>query len=211
MAVMDVAFPLQGKEIPADHGYWVFSAVSKMIPSLHGDLEVAIHPIGGRLVGDQRLALTRRSCIIFRVSYDHLPELMVLTGQSLRVADEVVSLGLPRVVPLKPAANLWSRLVTVKGFLEPETFLQAAKRQLDELGIHGVAALLPVKESNPLEGGTGTRSPFVRRTLRIRDKTIVGYALSVNGLTAEESIHLQEIGLGGRRRFGCGVFVPQWG
>jgi len=32
--------------------------------------------------------------------------------------------------------------------------------------------------------------------------------LHVNGLTAEESIKLQEIGLGGRRHMGCGIFVP---
>ena len=30
----------------------------------------------------------------------------------------------------------------------------------------------------------------------------------VGGLTAEESICLQERGLGGRRRMGCGLFVP---
>lgn len=47
----------------------------------------------------------------------------------------------------------------------------------------------------------------IRRTLRIRDKTVVGYALAVTELTADESIRLQEAGVGGRRRFGCGLFV----
>ena len=37
---------------------------------------------------------------------------------------------------------------------------------------------------------------------------MIGYALRVFGLTAEESIRLQEEGLGGRRRMGCGVFLP---
>jgi CRISPR-associated protein Cas6 len=36
---------------------------------------------------------------------------------------------------------------------------------------------------------------------------VVGYALRVNGLTEEGSIRLQEEGLGGRRRMGCGIFV----
>ena len=44
--------------------------------------------------------------------------------------------------------------------------------------------------------------------IQIKDKSIVGYALRVVGLTAEESIRLQETGLGGRRRMGCGVFLP---
>ena len=41
------------------------------------------------------------------------------------------------------------------------------------------------------------------------DKEIVGFALRVEELTAEESIRLQEKGIGGRRRFGCGIFVPE--
>jgi len=48
----------------------------------------------------------------------------------------------------------------------------------------------------------------VRRTVRIHDREVVGFALRVQDLTAEESLHLQEHGLGGRRLFGCGIFVP---
>ena len=40
--------------------------------------------------------------------------------------------------------------------------------------------------------------------MRIRDKRVVGYAVLATGLTVEESIRLQEHGLGGRRRMGCG-------
>jgi len=47
-----------------------------------------------------------------------------------------------------------------------------------------------------------------RRVMRIKDKTIVGFQVVVAELTAEESITLQEHGLGGRRRMGCGIFVP---
>jgi CRISPR-associated protein Cas6 len=49
---------------------------------------------------------------------------------------------------------------------------------------------------------------YIRRTVRIREKEVVGYGLDVSRLTAEASILLQEHGLGGRRPFGCGVFVP---
>ena len=48
----------------------------------------------------------------------------------------------------------------------------------------------------------------LRRVLRIKDRRVVGYSLRVLGLTAEESIRLQEEGLGGRRRMGCGVLLP---
>ncbi len=47
-----------------------------------------------------------------------------------------------------------------------------------------------------------------RRALRIRDRRIIGYTLQITGLTAEEPLPLQEQGLGGRRRLGCGLFLP---
>lgn len=44
--------------------------------------------------------------------------------------------------------------------------------------------------------------------MRIKDKMVVGFQVEVTQLTGEESITLQEQGIGGRRRMGCGIFVP---
>ena len=46
-----------------------------------------------------------------------------------------------------------------------------------------------------------------RRTIRIHEKEVVGYEVILEGLTADESLAIQTIGLGGRRHMGCGVFV----
>ena len=46
-----------------------------------------------------------------------------------------------------------------------------------------------------------------RRVVRVKGVAIVGYALIVAGLSAADSVTLQESGLGGRTRFGCGFFV----
>ncbi|MFM8300877.1 MAG: type I-MYXAN CRISPR-associated protein Cas6/Cmx6 [Microcystis aeruginosa] len=37
---------------------------------------------------------------------------------------------------------------------------------------------------------------------------MVGFALAIFDLSEEDSIKLQIHGLGGKRRMGCGVFVP---
>lgn len=50
-----------------------------------------------------------------------------------------------------------------------------------------------------------------RRTIRVKEQTHVGYATIVQGLTADESIRLQEEGLGGRQLMGCGLFLPEKG
>jgi CRISPR-associated endonuclease/helicase Cas3 len=36
----------------------------------------------------------------------------------------------------------------------------------------------------------------------------VGFGLKVRDLCDDDSIKLQERGLGGKRRMGCGIFVP---
>ena len=81
--------------------------------------------------------------------------------------------------------------------------------KLDTLEVSGEPSLIPTGNAvaeNATRGG-GTKSAWLRRTLRICDKEIVGFALRVERLTAQESILLQEKGIGGRRRFGCGIFV----
>jgi CRISPR-associated protein Cas6 len=83
-------------------------------------------------------------------------------------------------------------MVTIKGFFDPVPFQTALRRQLDQLNI-----------SDQIQVTLGRR-----RTLRIKDKEVVGHEVLLEGLTAEESLAVQETGLGGRRHMGCGVFVP---
>jgi CRISPR-associated protein Cas6 len=57
-------------------------------------------------------------------------------------------------------------------------------------------------------GVQGKLSIGKRRTFQIHGKQVVGFSLLVSELTAEESIAIQEQGLGGRRKMGCGFFEP---
>ena len=208
--LVDVRFRLQGNLIPADHGYPLFSAVSQLIPELHSDEELGVHPIAGRPSGNRCITLAEGSSLCIRLPANRIKQVLPLAGTVLSIGEYTVRVGTPQTIALKPAARLYSRIVVIKGFLEPLAFLEAARRQLEKLDIKGKASLVPqpnIAESNAGKH-TGTRSPFLRRTIRIRGKEVVGFALRVDGLTAEESILLQEKGLGGRRRFGCGVFIP---
>jgi len=206
---VDLSFALNGSTIPVDHGYAVYAAISKVVPTIHGDNQIGIHPIYGRLAGNRKLAISKSSRLVVRLPSDRLMDVLPLAGKTLDVGGGKVVLGVPTVQVLVPAASLSSRLVVIKGFMEPEPFREAVQRQLDVLAIQGRASLVStedaVKANADRDGGT--KSPWVRRTLRIRDKEIVGFAVRVEGLTAEEAILLQERGVGGRRRFGCGIFV----
>jgi CRISPR-associated protein Cas6 len=43
----------------------------------------------------------------------------------------------------------------------------------------------------------------------VRQYVVVGFGVEVTGLSDEDSIKLQICGLGGKRKMGCGIFVPQ--
>lgn len=206
---VDLCFPLEGKMIHGDSAYWVYAALSELIPELHNDADVGIHAIKGKPGRDRRLTLTSQSKLVLRVPQSQLMRYLALAGQRLQLGEHSIQLQGGFLRQLVPASRLYSRLTTIRGFVDPENFQDAAQRQLRELGIQGQVLLVPQPEIAAINQGkaTGSRSPFLRRTVQIKGKQIVGFALRVQDLTAEESLLLQERGLGGRRHFGCGLFV----
>jgi CRISPR-associated protein Cas6 len=186
--------------LPVDHGYHLYAAVSRALPAAHQSNGIGIHPIRGRMIGGRQMQLCDWSRLTIRVAPERIADLLPLAGKQLSVAGRSIRVGVPQVHSLTPACALRSRLVTIKvsgdhdhaGPPDEADFLAAARRQLDALDISQKSQLTIGK----------------RRTLRIKDKEVVGYELLASALTAEESIALQEQGLGGRRHMGCGIFVP---
>jgi CRISPR-associated protein Cas6 len=200
MPKVDLCFPVLGAQIPADHGYLLYSAVSRLLPAAHQADGYGIHPVRGQQLGGRTLQLTEHSRLVIRTDAEQIARFLPLAGKQLCLLDRNLRIGVPQVRSLVPAVALRSRLVTIKlpdvaaqsADAAAEVFRAAALRQLGELGV-STEALVSLGR---------------RRTLRIKDKEVVGYEVLVEGLTAEESIVIQERGLGGRRRMGCGVFVP---
>ncbi len=198
---IDLSFKLTSlQHLPADNAYLLYSAVSRLLPAAHEADGYGIHPIRGRQIGGRTLQLTENSRLVIRVDADQIARFLPLAGKQLRLLDRTLRIGVPEVRSLVPAPALRSHLVTIKlpdvatqsGGIAAEAFRAGALRKLGELGISTEARLSLGK----------------RRTLRIKDKEVVGYVVLVERLSAEESITLQEHGLGGRRHMGCGVFVP---
>ncbi|MBW7864429.1 MAG: type I-MYXAN CRISPR-associated protein Cas6/Cmx6 [Candidatus Hydrogenedentes bacterium] len=224
MPIVDLSFVLTGNTLPADHGYALYGAISRILPALHPPgialveqgadpiwKDVGIHPIFGANAGNRLILLGPHSRLRLRVPSEMTSEVLCLAGKRLDVDGCALLVGVPQIQSLIPAPTLRCRMAVIKGYMEPEPFLESAQKSLRELGIGGRAALVPRSAGPSREGRYSSiegRSPWIRRTLRVRDKTIVGYALTVSELTAEESILLQEKGIGGRRRLGCGIFVP---
>lgn len=207
---LDLGFRVTGDILPADHAYPLFSALSRIVPWLHSALHVAILPVTGTLAGKRLLKLNKTSTLRFRLPAPDIPRLLPLVGKVLDVSGHRLTLGTPEIHPLIPCPKLYSRLVIVRGALNPEAFMHSACRLLKVIAPSGKLIMPVRRRSRSLEGTSSAISRTgepLRRTIRICNREIVGYAALVSGLSDEDSIRLQCEGLGGRRHFGCGVFV----
>ena len=207
MTPIELQFPVLGPALPAQHGYDLYAALCRVLPRLHEpDCPWQVGPIFGTPAGGGVIHLdARRSRLTLRLPADDIPQALPLAGQALDVAGQRVRLGVPRVRALEPVPTLGAKLVALKvhgtNDPTPEAFLAAVRRQLDGRGVRGEAGI-PLVRQGPHAGRPR------RSVLRLKGTRIVGYAVLVQGLTAAESLALQERGVGGRHRMGCGFFVP---
>jgi CRISPR-associated protein Cas6 len=198
----DVCFPVRGEVLTAGCHYELYGALSRAVPAFHDPGEqVRFAPIGGENVGKGLIRLTKTSRLRVRLPADRIGLVLPLTGKTLSVGEHTIALGIPTVQPLEPTPMLLARLVTFKNAFEPSRFLEVARQRLRDRRIQAEAAI-PLVEEGPHSGKAR------RRILRIKGTTIVGYSLLVQGLSAEESIGLQEQSVSGRTKLGCGFFLP---
>src|SRR5262249_10981140 len=192
MIYVELQFPFTGKTLPSDHGYGLYGAMSRIIPEAHSADWLAIETVPGAARGDGVTQLDPQARLKIRIPQDRVPLMLKLAGKRVEVDGHAIRLGAPKIYLLKPATTLYARIVTIKGFTEPESFLKAVCRKLDELGVKG----------EPVVGE--------RRVLKVGNHTVVGFGLTVHELSEEGSLIMQERGIGGRRRMGCGFFNPIW-
>lgn len=194
--VVDLYFHVQGKEVSVDHGYALYSAISRVVEDerdrwLHASDAVGLILLRGRYLGGGKLALGRGARFGLRLPAKQIPKVLPLAGKRLEINGNKLLVGTTTTSALIPAPVLYAHLVTTKNGEDETRFDEEIRRQLRALDIKG----------------TPQRGP--RRIVTIKDKKVVGYSVLVSGLTADESIRLQEQGLGGRRKMGCGVFLPR--
>jgi CRISPR-associated protein Cas6 len=208
---LNVSFPLRGTQLPADHGYQLYSAISNSSSSLHGVDWLAIELISGFPSGRGLIALSERDATLaLRIPADHYRDVLPLAGKRLDIGGHQIRLGLPVARPLEPAPSLYARVVTIKKFTEPEPFIEAVKRKLDSFGVKGRVEL-PRDE----------QGRYRRRIVTIHGKSVVGFSVAMHELNDQDSLllqagavmsraegHIKWQSIFSRRAMGCGFFNP---
>jgi CRISPR-associated protein Cas6 len=94
---VDLIFQANGSAIPRDHGYALYGAVSRIVPTIHQSKDVGIFPVRGTPARDGTLLLNDRSSLRLRVPVTRLPELLVLVGKALELDGHRLRLGVPHM------------------------------------------------------------------------------------------------------------------
>jgi CRISPR-associated protein Cas6 len=208
MPVVDVSFPLQITSAPRDHGYILYSAISRTVPGLHEAKWLGVHPLSGRPIDDHTLEMGRHARLRLRLPADKIPAILPLAGTTLNLMGLKAVVGAPTIHTLAPAASLDARMVAIKLTSAPHRENSALGRETLDVGAFGARYEAEIeRQLSAIEIGR----PFQirgRRSLTVAGRRVVGYSVRVTNLVEDESLRLQEMGIGGKRRMGCGVFRP---
>jgi CRISPR-associated endonuclease/helicase Cas3 len=210
--IIDTSFRLVGHEIPIDHSFALYSSLSRRLPTLHEAHWLGIHRITGLQLDGRTLQLTSDSRLRLRLPSEHLPLILPLAGATLRIFDSTkhyqLRLSAPEVYPLKAASDLFCSCVVIKVSSAEKTgvspdrtmYLAALRAKLEEHEIVGDIWIDDLRDAKGRE-----RS---RRVLRIKGRSVIGYAVHISNLNEVNSIKLQSLPIFGKRRFGCSLFSP---
>lgn len=210
--IIDVSFKILARDFPLDHGYAVYSSLSRKLPIFHQATWLGIHRVGGLQLDGKILRLTSNSRLTLRLPAENVPHVLPLSGSKLTLfangKEYPFRLGVPEIFALRPATDLFSSCVVIKVSgveskgLAPdrETYLAAIRKKLADHEIAGEVWIDDEVNANGREHS--------RRVIRIKGRSVIGYAVTVSNLSDADSIKLQSLPIFGRRRFGCGIFVP---
>ena len=202
--VVDLAYKIGCPTIPLDHAHSLSSALLQALPWLSEEEYAGIHLIHGAASGNgwfrpedtenELLHLSRRTRMRLRIPKHRLPEAQALSGETLDIEGHPLEIGKSDVFQLSSLPTLFSRYVITREELDESEFLEEVAEQLMALDI-------PCRK---MLGG-------ITHTMNFADGPVFTRSLMVADLEPEQSVRLQQVGIGAGRTRGCGLFLPHKG
>jgi CRISPR-associated protein Cas6 len=202
--IVDLAFAIDCRRLPVDHAHALSQALLQALPWLHAEEQAGIHlihvaesghgwqrPPGGKR---QLLHLSRRTRLVLRLPQARVRDAQQLTGMTLTIDGFAMAIGAARVRLLSPLTTLFARYVVAREQEDEAEFVQQAAGELARMGIV-VRKLLCGKSHR----------------FRLPEETVFTRRLMVADLSVEDSVKLQQRGLGPGRKLGWGLFLPHKG
>jgi CRISPR-associated protein Cas6 len=200
--VFDVVFKLAGGRIAVDHAQSLAHAVCSKLPAdVHS--QIGIHQVRVAESGNgwerpssggEMLHLSRRTKLVLRVSQAVYEEVSLLTDSELEIDAEPLKVGTGSVRKLSPLTTLFSHGIACDEAQAESEFLADMASALQAMEI--IVKKMICGTTNLIRSDQG---PVFTRALMVAD------------LTPQQSVLLQQRGIGSGRLIGCGLFVPHKG
>jgi CRISPR-associated protein Cas6 len=202
--VVDLAFRVKCPTLPLDHAHSLSTALLGELPWLETEEYAGVHLIHGASSGNgwirpedvahEVLHLSRRTRMRLRLPRHRLEDARQLAGKTLDIEGHSLELGDTEEFLLSSLPTLFARYVITEQGMDEAQFLEGAARQLETSGI----------ACRKLLGG-------IAHALNFPEGPVFTRSLMVADLEPEQSVRLQQIGVGEGRAFGCGLFLPHKG
>jgi CRISPR-associated protein Cas6 len=198
--IVDAVFAISCRSLPVDHAYALSQAIQAVLPWFAEEPGAGLHTVYGAASASgwmrpegagALLQLSHRAKLALRLPRHRLGDAAALLGCTLQVAGWPLRVDRLSLRPLSRITTLFSRCVVLAAAGDEAAFLAAAGGELGALGINPGTTLC----------GRVTPVATPARTYQTR-------SLMLAGLTEEQSLALQQHGLGAERKLGCGVFIP---
>ena len=199
--VVDMVFSLDCRCLPVDHLYALYQAVQGVLPWLLDEPLAGLHGVYVAASGngwirpqgpDALLHLSRRTKLILRVPEKRIDDVKQLQGVLLDVGGHKMGVKTATKRSLSTITTLFARAIaTDQDMPEEPEMLDWVARQLVEIDINARKMLC------------GTEHFIETAKGKIRTRSLM-----IADLEVEESLRLQQLGLGPHRHLGCGLFLP---
>jgi len=205
--IFDLVFSIDCRELPVDHAHSLGSALCETLPMLGEDERCAIHSI--HLAGSQngwerpdpklgqKLVLSRRTKLTLRVPSEHRDRIeQALQGVTLDIDGHPLTIGKAKPKTLSRQGTIFARHIVLEPGEDADenAFLMRVVNDLKARGIRVKKALCGITQQIETPDG-----PLQTRSIMLAD------------LRPQDSVRLQQEGLGSHRSLGCGIFIPHKG
>lgn len=201
--VVDLSFKVQCKQLPLDHAYDLSQAIQAELPWIAEEPRAGIHLIHGAESGngwirpqepDALLSLSRRTRFMLRLPKHRIDEARQLAERKIMVGAHELVLSQPHEKLLSTQTTIFARYIATDHLTDEGAFLEQADGLLKKQGIR----------ARKMMSGRA-------HVLRMPGDNLATRSLMIGSLEKEESIQLQQQGLGAGRKLGCGLFLPHKG
>ncbi|MBT8419328.1 MAG: type I-MYXAN CRISPR-associated protein Cas6/Cmx6 [Gammaproteobacteria bacterium] len=203
--MLDYAYRIRCHSLPVEHAYLLAEAITTILPWVSDEPSVGIHSIHVADSGNgwirptgksdnKLLHLSRRTRLVLRLSRALLSNVQRLEGTTLVIGGNTLVVEKGQEKPLLPSSTLFARYIVAEEHDEETRFINYLVDQFQNLGINPRKILCGRTHIIPTPNALiHTRSALIAE------------------LTPEESLQLQQNGIGPNRQLGCGLFIPHKG